>query len=148
MVAIDNCLGNRTLSAILYNLSILSGPLVACVFGSFICLLPIHNVLKEPAYWYEEVLCRMLSSGFLVACQTTVEAEFWSNFRFEKRLTTYVFLVGLMYTLFSVCVIGYYYIWTVHLGFYQPGGLNHFIVGSISVIVVNIALWFRYGNVE
>ena len=76
LVAIDNCLEIQTLTAILYNLSILSGPLVACVFGSFICLLPIHNVLKEPAYWYEEVLCRMLSSGFLVACQTTVEAEF------------------------------------------------------------------------
>ena len=34
-------------------MSVLSGPVLACACATFICLIPVSNVMEEPEYWYE-----------------------------------------------------------------------------------------------
>ena len=72
----------NVLSFILYQTSILSGPLLAATAGSFLCLIPIHNVLEQPEYWYEEFTCRMLAglaAGILFTINALIRTEYWSN---------------------------------------------------------------------
>ena len=76
-------------NSILSYLSILSGPLLACLCGNFICLVSILNVLKEPSHLYEDVICRYIagipvSTGIII-----IRTEYCSNFSFENKKSTY-----------------------------------------------------------
>ena len=127
---------------ILAYLSILSGPVLACLANGMICLIPVHNVLEYPGYLYEDYVVRYLAGNLLVF-QTLTEAEFWSCFSFEKRISTYVTMIGLVMIL-GICInCGYYYVWTIHYGYSQPGALNHLIIGTIVGIVINATIWSR-----
>ena len=134
--------GDET-SSFLNYLSILSGPLVACINASFFCLIPIRNVIKEPAYWYEDIMARLVSGMPVFACQLVIRADYWSNFSFKKRWPTYLWMIGLAYVAQGLCVAGYYWLWTVHLGYFPPLPMNQHLVGTISVIAINVALYFR-----
>ena len=125
------------------SFSILSGPLVACINASFFCLIPIHNVIKEPAYWYEDIMARWLPGIPIFACMIVIRADYWNSFSFEKRWPTYLWMLGLAYAGHFLCIAGYYWLWTVHLGYFPPMPMNQHLSGTISVIVINVALYFR-----
>ena len=127
---------------ILAYLSILSGPVLACLANGMICLIPVHNVLEYPGYLYEDFIVRMLPGNILV-CQILVEAEYWSCFSFEKKNLTYVSMMGLAMILGISVYWGYYFVWTIHYGYSQPGALNHLIIGTIVGIVINATIWSR-----
>ena len=124
-------------------MSILSGPLVACICSSSICLIPIHNTIEQPLYWYEDVLTRLLFGTPILACQTVMLAEYWSNFSFEKKGSTYLAMIGLLYVVQFCWIIGYYFLWTMYLGYVPPMPMNQHFVGIISVIAIKIAMLFR-----
>ena len=128
---------------ILYYLSTLSGPMLACVCGSILTLVPIHSVFVHPSYWYEDSLCRILAAGIVFTCQQLIRADYWSNFTFENKLTTYVLMIGLTFGLHIGINVVYYSIWTIYLGLFQPMPLGHFLTGSIIAVVVNGAFWLR-----
>ena len=44
-----------------HHILILSGPINACFHAAVLCLVPAHNVFKEPEYWYEFQLAVMLT---------------------------------------------------------------------------------------
>ena len=132
-------------TSFLYYFSILSGPFVACFVGIFFCLIPMPNVLQQPSRWYEEILTRMYSGIPVIVCQILHQAELWTYFTFEKRWQTYLLVMGLTYATMTCTIIGYYFIWTEHLGLKQPMPMNQHIIASIAVTVMNIAVWFRYG---
>ena len=134
---------NQGSLSVIYYLSILSGPLLACVCGSFLTLIPIHNVLEQPNYWYEEFVCRMLSGGAITPCQNIARAEFWSNFSFDSRLTTYIWLI-LMGHGFALCAYAaHFYIWSIYFGLSQPLALGHFMIGTTLVLAINTTIYFR-----
>ena len=128
---------------ILYYVTTMSGPILACVCGSFLTLLPIHSVFEHPNYWYEDSLCRILAAGIVFTCQQLIRADYWSNFTFENKLTTYLLMIGLTFGLHIAINAVYYSIWTTYLGLFQPMPLGHFLVGSIIAVVVNGSFWFR-----
>ena len=125
-----------------YYLTIFSGTILACINGSFIALIPIHNVLKQPDYWYEDVFCRVLTVGFLFACQILIEAEYWSNFSFKSKRTTYVLVITLTYCLFIGISTGYHYFWTIYLGYSHPSAFGH-TVAAIVIIILSFTMLFR-----
>ena len=131
-------------NSVWHYLSILSGPLLACTCGSFMCLIPIHNTLEQPSYWYEDTISRILCGAFILTCQNLLRAEYWSQFSFANKGKTYIVLIGLMHGIQGCAAIVYYYIWTKYMGFYQPMALNHFLCGSVAVLTINFSLWHRY----
>ena len=111
-------------NSILSYLSILSGPLLASLCGSFICLVPIRNVLKEPSYWYEDVICRYIagipvSTGIII-----IRTEYCSNFSFENNKSTYGLLTMISFGVHFAFVIGYYYLWTNYYDYSPPMPFN------------------------
>ena len=135
---------NQGSLSVVYYLSILSGPLLACVCGSFLTLIPIHNILEEPNYWLEDFIYRILAGGAIATSQNAIRAECWSNFHFKKRLITYIWLIVIGHGL-GICAFGaHFYIWIVHFGHSQPLPLGHFMVGTALVIAINTTIYFRY----
>ena len=130
--------------SILYHLSLLSGPILACICGSFLTLIPFHNVMKYPSFWYENNICRLLAVGSVFTFQQLIRADYWSNFTFARKVPTYIFMNVLTYVLYFVISICYYFLWTHYFGFYQPMPLDHLIGGSIIAFVINAVLWLRY----
>ena len=134
---------NQGSLSVLYYLSILSGPLLACVCGSFLTLIPVHNILEEPNYWYEEFICRVLSCGVIVTCQNAIRAECWSNFTFDNKFATYIWLILIGHGLGLCAYAAHFYIWIIHFGFSQPLALSHFLMGTALVLAINTTIYFR-----
>ena len=74
-----------------HYVSAFTGPILACALGALFCIVPAHNVLEEPEYWYEFQLTVMLVLPFLYLIGLLVVAEYWANFTFENRLISYIF---------------------------------------------------------
>ena len=128
------------------HLSIMSGPFLASIAGSILCLIPIHNVLEKPEYWYQEIICRVSAGGILHISQILIRTEYWSNFVFVKRMKTYILFIGLhLVLLYGVSLVFYYY-WSIWIGAFFPMPLNHLACGSIALIVMTILTLFRYDH--
>ena len=80
-------------TTILYGLSVLSGPALAIAAASVWCLVPYHNVLEEPCYWYEFHIALIL--GFMplfVWIHHPLGTEYWANFSMKGSFNTYILL--------------------------------------------------------
>ena len=123
--------------------SVLSGPLLACLCGSFLCLIPIHYLIEYPKYWYEEQTVRFLTCIVIWLCQYASEVINWSNFPMKGKWKTCLFLVILGGILYASVMVAYHFIWTEYLGFFQPMPFNGHLQGFIASTMMNTALWFR-----
>ena len=132
------------MSSFLYYSSIFSGPILAATAGSFLCLIPIHNVLEQPEYWYEEVTCRILAAGILYPVINLIRTEYWSNLFFEKRVQTYMLFIAVSQIVLVSSYITYLYYWNIHLKLFLPMPLNHIVGGSVLLIIITVFLKFRY----
>ena len=119
------------MSSILYYISILGGPLLAATAGSFLCLIPIPNVLEQPQYWYKEFICKMLAGTIPFTITVLIRTEYWSNLVFKKRVQTYMLFTGLSFIIVISIYITYLYYWNFYLELFQPMPLNHLIGGSV-----------------
>ena len=109
----------------------------------FFTLIPIHNVLEQPNYWYEEFICRVLSCGVIVTCQNAIRAECWSNFTFDNKFATYIWLILIGHGLGLCAYAAHFYIWIIHFGLSQPLALGHFMIGTALVLAINTTIYFR-----
>ena len=125
-------------------ISIVSGPLLSLVCGTFLCLVPIKNVMENPGFWYEDQICRFMAAIPILIVLNLIRGEYYSNFRFEQKWSTYVLFVGIGSVVYVVSIITYYVIWTHYYGYNQPMPLNQHLAGSILLMVINATLWTRY----
>ena len=126
-----------------HYVSAFTGPILACALGALFCIVPAHNVLEEPEYWYEFQLTVMLVLPFLYLIGLLVVAEYWANFTFENRLISYIFLLSLALGVHVGTIAIYYYFWTVRLGYIQPMPFSMYIAANNSFTAICLALWFR-----
>ena len=153
------------LVSLLSYLSIFSGTFLSMVFGSLITIFPIHNVMFEPQYWYEDRIVSMCAAFPMVA-QNLLGNEYWCDLRYKKRYLTY-FLMGLQcFVIYPFVIIGFYFVWVVAMQYFPPlpmcqhlGGTNfhpisfelknysfaiqHDFLGTIIAVAMNTTLWFR-----
>ena len=127
----------------LYYLSILSGPLLVCLYMSLVTLIPIHNVIEQPEYWYEDIITRVLTASPIHACMVMIRADYWARFSFKDRWTSYVLIIGYVFVLYVCLIGGYYLLWTSYLGFYQPMPLNWLVVANAAVFGIYPAVPLR-----
>ena len=72
-------LGESFRKSIFHYASVLIGPLIACICGTFLCLIPFRDVLKNPDHWYEEQAARFMTAFPLTMAQAVAQAIYWSN---------------------------------------------------------------------
>ena len=137
IIKLTNC---KTGSEVLAYFSILSGPILAGACGAILCLVPIHNVMKYPSYWYEDQIIRVVAILILSMLNNLYKVEYWSNFRFKDSWKSYLILVGLGLIVYLCATSIYFYIWTYHYGYYQPMPFNGHVVTTPVIIAINAAI--------
>ena len=129
---------------VFHYVNILSGPLLSCICASFMCLVPLYNVIEYPNSWYLEQLSRFTAAIPIWICQVLIETIIWSDLPLERNWVSYIFLFGTGFAGFWLFEITYYFIWTHYLGLFQPMPFNGHICGSLTYGLLVLATWFRY----
>ena len=132
---------SKTFTTILYGLSVLSGPALAIAVASIRCLVPYHNVLEEPCFWYESILATLFAViPFVVWLNHPLTTEYWSNFSMKKSFNTYLFLLLVASGIYITVIAIFYYYWG---DLAPPLPFNGFIAGSTVCLVIWISVILR-----
>ena len=132
------------MNAVLHYLSTLSGPLLACVCGGILTLIPIHNVMEEPEYWYEYQIMEFFATMPLLMASILGISIYWCKFTFKKKFFSFTltFIIGC--GSYGICVMTYYLLWTYALELNLPCPFSLNIVGAQYTFAVTLAIGIRY----
>ena len=117
---------------------------IGCIFCySFFALIPWHNIIEFPEYWYEPVFIWIF--GYwpiyiyfcVIHCKYVMEYPeiVWS------KVFLYVFLPILTNTVLWYCL--QYLIWTVYLGYYQPMPFMSLFQVFVSNLILPVGIWYQ-----
>ena len=124
----------------LYNILILA---LCVLFSSPVLLLPQHNSIIHPDYWYEIMIVGCLSFGLtqtfdtMMACKLYFKVDSMISF----RVFIYLYLVGAISWMFAYSMT--YLVWTVLCGYNHPLPLSLAVV-YIWFLVQYIALYVLF----
>ena len=130
----------------LYHLSTLSGPIAMLAVISAECLIPLHNVLKEPQYWYEHLLILAFGLMPFFISGTVNFAIYWAKFTFEKKWISYLEIMGVGYFTFLVALIAYGLVWSQYLGYFQPMPHVMHVTGYPTLTAMMAFIGYRYSS--
>lgn len=106
-------------------------------------LIPVHNVIETPAYWYEYMLQTIpymiqLASFILFNC------SFWMNNNYIKEGRHFLFMIFIGLIVMCISFPGTYIIWSKVLHFQHPIPFYGYIVCYIEISFNYIILWYRF----
>ena len=119
--------------------------LIACiVMSSFFILIPQHNVIEQPEFWYESLFInifgwwtifsaqKVLDAGMILGCPQIIS---WKNI-------TNLFLAGSFTVATFHCIL--YLLWSkvLHFNFPMPG--HSLVSGYLTAFVIMVRLWFIF----
>lgn len=131
----------KALKTILYGFSVLSGPVLALGIASIWCLIPYHNVLEEPCYWYEYQLTSLLNVPILIWTIHPLGTEYWAKFSIKKSKNFFIFLCFVACATRISAITIYNLNWT---DFVHPIPLNGQIYVTITFTLTTITALVRY----
>ena len=128
----------------IYYISLVSGIILGCGATSIYCLVPQHNILEEPQFWYEPViLTSIVWAPFVSACSILTSVHV-TKIYYAHNFTSFLILsvVGIITKITSTVI--YYILWTYHLQLFVPMVSNGIVSGTMAIIAVYVAFWLRY----
>lgn len=122
---------------LLYCLSSFSGPVLAIGAASIYTLIPYHNVLKEPCYWYEIQIGVVLAFlPFLVFMSHPMMTRYWLEFKSTHSKLSYFVLYVIACGTYISTISVYYSKW---IGLTQPMPMNIYIGATITYVAITLA---------
>ena len=110
---------------------------MAIAVASIYTLIPYHNVLKEPCYWYEfQIVAIVVYVPLLTWCSHPLLTVYYVNLPIKNKWFTYL----TMYTIACVAwitVIGIYY---YHYDNVQPMPMNLNAATSATYVILTFAV--------
>ena len=129
----------------IHYLSGFTGIIITCILVSGYALIPCHNHLEEPYFWYEYLLQLIL---IIVPFKLSINAiAFFTwiyQFDYVKNWNSFFFIVALDMAWYIVYSLLYYCIWVVFLGFSAPLPLNFLILNTIGFWSMMGMIWLRF----
>ena len=123
-----------------------AGILLGILFTSTITLLPHHDVIDDPKYWYESIY--VLAIGFPAAASGYMAYNFFYLLNIDLgepwRMTTYLFLSGMFTAV--ICVSTCYILWSKYLGYPYPIPFQGYMIGNVIWSTMIITSWFLFPN--
>ena len=122
--------------------------LIACVCSSLIVtLIPQHNVIEEPKYWYELILISIFGYWSFFVINITLVCAKVLHYQEFKSFDT---ILDLFVTAAITHVISYsiiYVYWTDFLGLNHPMPFSGNITFHIVAFAIIIRLWYKFPQV-
>ena len=132
---------NEKFSAIVYTFLIWIFPtLNTCIFT----LIPQHDVIKMPEYWYELVF--IFISGYLLIGTLSMifHGSLLMNVDYVKSFKAFWILFLSSSIAFALCYVLAYILWVYVLKYHHPLPFGGYICAILSVIALWVSLWFHY----
>ena len=107
-------------------------------------LIPVHNLIENPQYWYELPLQETFSLLPLYAAWYVLNCSNWLNVSYIKKMRYFFILWGVFVVGTFIGFSTGYAIWTYALHFRYPIPLNSYAVKGVQGIVVLVLLWFLF----
>ena len=133
-------LGNKLVRTVLYLLSILS---TCILMVSFITLIPRHNSIAEPSYWYEIILPQSIgllskTTMMILSCSILTETNSFVSTRFFLKIYLSIFLF------WALCYFICYSFWTIFLSNNHPmplvGLICYYPTQIVSILLFMVLL--------
>ena len=107
-------------------------------------LIPLHNAIKFPAYWWEVIIHAALGYTLYEVLNTIVECRMVFNFDFLTSIGFFLrfYTLNLLSLLVSSCTC--YLVWTLWLGFNHPIPFLGIIGYIFSNLTHFVSLWFQF----
>ena len=121
-----------------------AGVLLGIAFTSSITLLPQHNVIEKPEYWYESMYC--LAIGFPASASGYVAYSFFYLLNMEHgvpgKMALCMFLTGMITSVICICVC--YVLWSKYLQYSIPIPFQGYLIGNVTWSAMIISSWFLF----
>ena len=129
------------LKYIVYGFSTIVAAFLSTCFQT---LIPQHNVIENPDYWYELPLVGVPTCVGLVSAYFIYTCMRWMNIAFIKSLRNFfiMWFVGGLVGI-TVCGVGFIF-WTYALEYQYPIPLIGYILLMIISVMLFLTLWFLF----
>ena len=147
----------------IHVISAVSCPLLTWAVACTYCYIPIHEVLKEPTYWYEHDLVTIVATLPLFLGITMLQGksqsyiwnlvqhclrsitigQYWAKFTYKGGWKSFLYLYGIGVLIYGIFAIGYHTLWTNVLNYNPPMPFHWYISGTVAVVTVYFCNWFR-----
>ena len=98
--------------------------------------------MEESEYWYEFHILVQVWMPFHIGT-TMLYGKYFANFKYDKILTSYLFIYGFGLASYIIIVAVYYYVWTYINGLNPPMPWTYYFGGFMPLCVAFFANWFR-----
>ena len=121
-----------------------AGIILGIIFTSTVTLLPQHNVIENPEYWYESIVAP--ATGFPAAAAGYISYNYFYclNMSVEKpwRMVLSIFLVGMLTSVVLSCIS--YLVWSRYLLYPYPMPFQGYVVANVSWSAMLVTSWFMF----
>ena len=125
-----------------------SGILLSLFSVSMITLVPHHNVMKQPKYWYEISIVGIFGWCSLIPANGMMIMKYLLDISFVTSWKSY-WIIYAVSTVVSVSVFfGYYSIYSVLNNFFPPMPFGIAISGTYTTVAVFYTIWLRYACLQ
>ena len=127
----------------LHYLSWIFGFLLSCWSVALIAIIPQHNILNEPEYWYEIVIFSASWGAPMLSASIFFQCIYWANINYAKNWAT-LFTMWSIGAIVTITIMGsYYLIWTFHFKLFAPMPFTYYGNGTFLFAALEVSLWFR-----
>ena len=120
-----------------------NGVLFGLFMNSVTALIPIHNVIEEPGYFYEVILTNMFFTP-LFAAQLLYQCSYWMNIDYIRTFKSYI-TIAILLVAYRVCIQGILYVvWVYQLDNPYPMPFHTTIEGMTMFPFGFFVLWMIF----
>ena len=128
----------------LHYISWISGIILSCLYISTLTVIPLHNTLREPQYFWELMLYMAFGFCSIFSSHIVLTTFFVANMNPGRNWLAVISITLIGAILNVITTLLYYFIWVNILKFYAPMPMGLYIPGSLTVIGGIGLSWFRY----
>ena len=139
-IVMNNSRTAVSFKSILYGLGSVVLPLI---FVCFLTLIPVHNAILYPQYWYEGVLAGPIINTLLIPAYIVFNCSFWMNNAQIRKIKVYLMLCSVGLLALTITIVGVHSLW-FYFGYQPPVAYGGLISGYSIIIVLYICLWFYF----
>ena len=139
----NDLVDNITFKQRVHYVSLFSGFFLTCGLTSLLFLIPQHNVLEEPYYWYEYMLLEAFGWMPIVSALILLTSSYWANISYGINCPTFFIMVSIAVSSYMFSFATFSSIWIYGLHLFAPTPFVGYFSGTFTGMVLYVTLWFR-----
>ena len=128
----------------IHYVSWLAGIILACLFIVAITIIPHHNPIYEPYYYWEFTLYASFCWVTTFVGYYFGSIRYGANFHFGKNVPAFIFIWVCAVACYIILTLIYHLIWVTIYGFYAPMPMTFYVPGSFTGGFIFALGWVRY----